>query len=418
MSAMRQFDLDLSQPGGDEPAVLNVYGERPEIGGASLELEGSAVRWSLPGGDALPEAGTGVAASIVDVLLGASNAIAVGREEAIPVDQTHTSVIVDRRWVVKLVGAWGAADRAARILTRLRRAGVDAIPAFGGSVRWTHPLYGSSTVALVSEFIPDAHDGWTWAVDDVVAHVRDGAPEPDWPARLGELVARVHDALREPADAPNARDGDRDRALHAFERTSSFLERRESRAEEASPGLVLRFRNRAPAIRARLETIPDSSSTPLVTPHGDLHVGQVLRTPEERYVLLDFDGDPQWTKEQGNLADGAARDIAHMLVSIDLVAAVVQRRLGSPDERAWAWGEAAQRTFLDSYEIQAGPDMLDHRVLDGLKAEQLLLELSYAELFRPEWSYAPDGVVTRRFPPVSTESEMEPPWNPPASPKT
>ncbi|MFC7766751.1 hypothetical protein [Leucobacter soli] len=84
--------------------------------------------------------------------------------------------------------------------------------------------------------------------------------------------------------------------------------------------------------------------------------------------------------------------------------------------------------------------MLDAAAVPGLVAEQLLIELAYAERFLPEWRYAPDGAITRRYASRraanersandraendSTENdrtedydETEPPWIPPASPTT
>ena len=112
--------------------------------------------------------------------------------------------------------------------------------------------------------------------------------------------------------------------------------------------------------------------------------------------------------------------------SIDLVAAVVQRRLGGPDERAWAWAEAAQRRFLDAYLAEVGEGargtLLDTSAIPGLMAEQLLLELSYAERYLPVWRYAPDGAIARRYPRESAPNtdendETESPWSPPASPR-
>lgn len=401
MSAMEHFT---------EPTEFIVRGDTPAPLGDALALDGDAIVWRQE---------PGVAARIVDLLLGRADSsdAAQDREEVIPVDQTHTSVIVDGAWVVKMVASWGAADRSAKILSRLQRAGSVSVPTFLGSVQWDHPTRGQSTVALVSEYVEDSDDGWTWAPDDVVAHIRDGAPAPDWPARLGELAARMHGALTEPSDAANARASDRNRALETLERTVRLVQSPGSSAESGSPGLRARLTPRIAALRASIESIPEDSDAQLITPHGDLHVGQVLRTAQGRYFLLDFDGDPQWTAERRQLADGAARDIAHLLVSIDLVGSVAQRRLGGPDARVWEWAEQAERECLNAYENIVGDGFLDHRTLEGLKAEQLCLELSYSELFRPEWSYAPDGVVTHRYPRESVsedETKMEPPWNPPA----
>ena len=393
-------------------------------------LDGDRVSWFRDGLEIEPAAGTGIAAGIVDRVLGEVRDPAVGgaRERAIPVDQTHTSVIVDERRVVKIVGSWGAADRAAAILERLRDAGSTATPAFLGVLEWEPPGRGSSVLALVTEYVPDSEDGWTWAVDDALAHLADDAGEPEWPRALGALTARMHAALRVDPDpgAPDPRRRDRERALAVLDRTYALLDEPGDEGEPRPEGMRRRLRGRRAALAAAIRTIPEQSSAPLVTPHGDFHVGQILRTGDGRYLVLDFDGDPQWGPEQRFRPDGAARDVAHMLVSIDLVAAVVQRRLGGPDERAWAWAEAAQRRFLDAYLAEAREGargtLLDTSAIPGLMAEQLLLELSYAERYLPVWRYAPDGAIARRYPRESAPNtdendETESPWSPPASPR-
>lgn len=421
-------------PGGASGGAL-LHGAEPELAGARLSVVGEPgherLSWSRDGAEILPAAGTGIAASIADLVMGADPGRPAngGRERGIPVDQTHTSVIVDERLVVKIVVAPGAADRSAAILERLREAGSTAAPRFLGAAEWERPEAGPgpTVIALVSEYVPDSDDGWTWAVDDTVAHLRDGAAAPEWPRRLGALAAGMHAALREDPETPDPRGDDRSRATTALERTFGLLAAAEDPAAPRPRGLVRRMRARRAALAAAIDTIPGESAAPLVTPHGDFHVGQILRTGGGRYLVLDFDGDPQWGAEQRFRADGAARDVAHMLVSIDLVAAVVQRRLGGPDERAWAWALEARRRFLEAYRAAAEPGLLDEAALPGLMAEQLLIELSYAERFLAEWRYAPDGVITRRYPgnagnvpehTAENPDETEPPWNPPASPKT
>jgi len=427
-------------------------GEHPEILGFRASLRGDRIEW-FQGGAAGQSptqisAGTGVAAQIVDLVTVAAPAREPGRgtepgacevgsdevrsreagsrEREIPVDQTHTSVIVDERWVVKIVGEWGAADRAAAILDRLRRAGSTAIPDFAGTFEWEHPTRGTSVLALIAAYVPESEDGWTWAVDDVLEFLDTSAPHarglPDWPARVGQLTAEMHAALRvsgaEPIERARA---DVDAVLSGL---AADFESREMRSPE-DRAFARRMRSRRRALAAAIETIPSGSDSPLVIPHGDFHVGQLLRTASGAYYVLDFDGDPQWSAERRLQPDAAAQDVAHMLASIDLVAAVVQRRLGRVDERAWQWSTAAQEQFLDAYRAAAEPGLLDERALPGLIAEQLLAELSYAERYQQRWRYAPDGVISRRYAPspdpetvTGHPEESETPWNPPALPTT
>lgn len=402
--------LALSFPNSYNPNSMNsvLEGERPRIAGRVLTVD--------PDGRVLvdgvaPAAGDGVAlalaASVVDKLAG--DAV----ERPIAVDQTNTSVIVGDRLVVKLVGRWAAADRAGRLLERLAAVGSDDVARLHGRVEWRHPRLGTSTLAIVTEYLPGAEDGWTWAVDDVVA-VLGGAADPEWPALLGARTAHIHDVLG--ADATPAGSDATGRRLA---RSAGAL-RRALAAAEGPVGARLRNRRASLErdIRSLGETVP-GLEFPI---HGDLHVGQVLAAPGDgddgeagrsrRYTIIDFDGDPQLSPDERERPDAAARDVAHLLVSLDLVAAVAQKRVGRVDTRAFAWADRARAELLDAYlAALVRRELFDPRLLPGFEAEQLVAELHYADRFLPGWRYAPDAAITFRH--ASSNDHPEEPWTPP-----
>src|SRR5690625_6258701 len=80
--------------------------------------------------------------------------------------------------------------------------------------------------------------------------------------------------------------------------------------------------------------------------HGDLHLGQVLSTPDRGWVLLDFEGEPLRPLAQRSLPDCPLRDVAGMLRSLDYVAGAVAHEHGL-DASAWAF--RARQAFLDGY---------------------------------------------------------------------
>ncbi|MCD2443405.1 hypothetical protein LQ757_14070 [Agromyces sp. SYSU K20354] len=376
-------------------------GERVDVDGRSMTVD-AGLRIVADG--RRPAAGDGVARSLARLV---DDTVAPDApERAITVDQTNTSVIVDERLIVKLVGRWAAADRAGALLERLAEARSDDVDRLVGRIEWRHPSLGSATLAVVTEYLPGAEDGWTWAVDDVVAAL-DGGPEPDWPALLGGRVARIHDVLG--ADARPSGDG----AGAA----------RSARASDALRGAMLvahgdvgaRLRNRRASLDRDIRLLERAAPGLEFPIHGDLHVGQVLRSPTAtgtRYTVIDFDGDPQLAASERERADAAARDVAHLLVSLDLVAAVAQKQMRRVDPRAFAWADRARAAFLDAYRtsLRRG-ELLDEALLPGFEAEQLVAELHYADRFLPRWAYAPDAAITHRHP--STNEHPEEPWTPP-----
>ena len=158
--------LALSLHNSYNPNSMNsiLGGERPVVDGRALSVDGEA-RVLVDG--TAPAAGDGVARALARRVVAevADDAL----ERGITVDQTNTSVIVGDRLVVKLVGRWAAADRAGHLLERLAEAGSDDVDRLRGRIEWEHPRFGTSTLAIVTEYLPGAEDGWTWAVDDVAA---------------------------------------------------------------------------------------------------------------------------------------------------------------------------------------------------------------------------------------------------------
>ena len=162
------------------------------------------------------------------------------------------------------------------------------------------------------------------------------------------------------------------------------------------------MRTRAPRIRAALETLVHVDRTGVMPIHGDLHVGQVLRSSAGYYVN-DFDGNPILDPADRGRPQPPARDVAGMLQSLDHVGRVVLRRVDGVDPRRIVdWIPKAQDAFLAVYRerLAAGGcrQLLDDRLLVAFRVEQELRELQYAELHLPRWRYVPDAALSSMFP--------------------
>lgn len=365
-----------------------------------------------------------------------------GQVRTVDVDQTHRSWVVDGTLQVKVGGTVGALDHGADQARRAAATG--AVPTLRGTVGWSG-TDGHVVLATVTDHIAGAQDGWTWAVDDVLsalgaaavpgalgapgdlavpaaptdpaAHAGPSHPAPlAWPAELGALAARLHVALAAAAPPAGVPGPDRDPTARA--RTAL------DEAVAATTGAThRRLVARAAALRSAIDGAPAAPSSPPFAVHGDLHVGQVLRAAG-RYWVVDLDGDPQI----GPWLDHGARDLAHLLVSVDTVARVVQRRLGAPDPRALAWADQARHQLLDAYRTGLAQaeraDLLDERLLPAFEAEQVLRELLYAAHYLPRWTYAGEGALLARYPAARTHpcgtctdpacgTDEEEPWTPP-----
>ncbi len=339
-------------------------------------------------------AGDGVAEALLDALARESSATQgpftiqswTGRstlgEKAIGVDQTNESVIVGDAAVVKWATHLQEGPHPApRRVAVLRDAGFDGMPTPWGFVTW-RSTDGSETVAAsVDEYLPGAVDGWTWAVDLITAAARDGdvAPVADAAAQVGTLVADMHAALSATVTLASARDAERwrDAAFDLLDDACSLhAVARERRSE----------------IAGTLESLRVLADTPVIEGHGDLHVGQVLRS-DGKFFVTDFDGNPVLPAAQRILPIPAAQDVAGMVQSL-AHAAIVASKYTDLDPAALADVDVAARmAFLDAYEVRVLGELYDPKPVRAFRLQQVLREIIYAATYLPRWMYVPDAAL-------------------------
>ncbi len=323
-------------------------------------------------------------------------------ERPITVDQTHVSVVVGQRLVVKWMRAPVRHPRAVDLLGHLAAVGFRATPTPYAAVFTDDARTPAALVALVTAYLPDARDGWDWCVEAVVDHFRGTGPADLGPV-LGDLTARLHAALATPSpvfaepvrwSADPVWRLDRSRVLtEAVELTgrAGGEPQPDDECEHDRRWLA----ERVEALRADMAAASLVDQTWVMPLHGDLHVGQVLRW-RDGDAVADFDGNPVLRGEP--LQEPAARDVAQMRTSLAHVAQVANRRTeGRYAELANTWTEQTMRDFLTAYRhglADAGVEhVFDERLLRPFEVEQECRELVYAARFLPRWRYAPMAVL-------------------------
>jgi len=235
-------------------------------------------------------------------------------------------------------------------------------------------------LGVLAAFVPGAADGFELACD----LARAGRPFADLTHDLGATVAGLHAALRQAYPVTPASPAD----------VASSIADRFAWATAALPRLA----SYADGVTAVLDAV---RALPAVPPrqrvHGDLHLGQVLRS-HDRWYVLDFEGEPAAPLELRTRPDLALRDVAGVLRSIDYAAAV-GGRVGA-DADAWsAPARAALRTGYSSTATDDLPDDVTDLLLTALELDKALYEAVYEARNRPDWLPIPLAGLDRLLTP-------------------
>lgn len=294
------------------------------------------------------------------------------------------------------------------------------------------------SVAVQTEAVPNVGDVWDilgasldglWRGQAPPAAESTSAPSscsdlcsPDAIGQLGATIGRLHLALasidlpgfgRTPVtDDTLAQWTVRlaDRAAGAVGRLGDALGRPGFLGDEgellAKPVMeALRGVELGPALGASEHGIAASLGNErgeLIRCHGDLHLGQVLRRPDGRFAVIDFEGEPLTPLKERRAPASPARDVAGMLRSFSYAAHSSRLRAAACGVRAHDvlldWEHDARLWFLQGYfrEVDGAggrlwPTLPEARqsLISLFEIEKALYEVDYEIHNRPDWAVIP-----------------------------
>ncbi|HXR45377.1 MAG TPA: phosphotransferase [Pseudolysinimonas sp.] len=310
--------------------------------------------------------------------------LAVSRSAVLSGEQSNTSVLIERPDAPPAVAKvfrvlHHGQNPDAELQRELSDAGVPFVPRFVGELlaRWPDATGAESEghLAIAQEFVAGAEDGWDLALRSAAA----GTDLRATATALGSATAVLHAVLAERLPVRAAQPAD-------IDATATLWRSRLESATALAPPLV----PLAAAIEGVYRAAQAEPWPVLQRIHGDLHLGQLLhRAADDRWVFLDFEGEPLRTLAERTAPEPALRDVAGMLRSFDYAAA-----FGHASDASWA--RNCTDGYLAGYAEVAGDAADVHRqLLEAFELDKAVYEVVYEVRNRPDWVGIPLAAIER-----------------------
>jgi len=306
------------------------------------------------------------------------------------VEQSNSSVVFDERAILKVIRKIEAGVNPELEMGRFlaTHPGFKWAPALLGAIFLEGPV--EATLAVLHQFIPAESDAWKYTLGVFRDRPRLPPAFLDEVKKLGSVLGQLHLVLasepNDPAFTPEPIQKE------DLQRWSSSIIGEIGVTVAAATRAIPELADRRDALVERARKLAKiAPSGKKIRGHGDLHLGQVLRSRGE-WFIFDFEGEPARSFNQRREKHTPLKDVAGMLRSFAYAAAAVELEGAAPGERAFACRDA----FLDGYlRTTKSSGLLPEgeegfRVtLEALELERSVYELRYELQSRPDWVRIP-----------------------------
>lgn len=355
-------------------------------------------------------------------------------------DQSNTSIIYGQQFFLKLYRKLeegvNADGEIQQFLTE--KAHFSHIPQFLGAIEWKSPQRQSTSIAILETFIPNQGTGWSFTLDALTQYYEKVLLSEKSPTLsdgktiqlkveeliedhfmeairiLGQRTAEMHLALssqpREPLFSPepfsilyqrSLYQGMRSSLIKAFQSLRENLDILPDRTKPLAEGIL---KKESEILSIYHKTLQKKIDTIRIRIHGDYHLGQVLYTGKDFYII-DFEGEPMQTMSARRIKRCPLQDVAGMLRSFYYAAyqplyfnPLIKAEFEKLEPWASLWYEKICHLFIESYSQTLSSSHLpivpkNEEVLNSslqiFLLQKAIYELIYELNMRPEWILIP-----------------------------
>ncbi|WP_433403501.1 maltokinase N-terminal cap-like domain-containing protein [Streptomyces sp. CA-146814] len=292
-------------------------------------------------------------------------------------EQSNSSLVYGDAYILKIFRrVFPGTNPDLELPLALAREGCDRVPA---PVAWFEaPGPEPLTLGVLQPFLHGARDGWQLALTALTAG-RDFIPEA---RALGRATAEVHTALAAALPTP---------PLHGTQ-TRQLIAQMTQRLEAAAQA-VPALAPYVPALRTAFDAVTAlghrGGGWAQQRVHGDLHLGQALRSPDGFWSLIDFEGEPARPLDERRRPSPPVRDVAGMLRSFDYAAR--SHRPWNPE-----WAARCRAAYCEGYALASGTDPRgEPELLRAHETDKAVYEVVYEARHRPDWLPVPMAAIQR-----------------------
>jgi len=336
-------------------------------------------------------------------------------------EQSNTSLLFDRSLIMKCYRRpekAGNCDFEMGSFFSSRGSDLPVAPLLG-AISHSPEGGGSMILAILSGFVPNRGDGWSWFQKEIDPEkVKDNFRAGKEALlsehvlalllKLGEGTGAMHRSLSEGTLSPEMAPVDFTRedwdslglSIRAME--SEIFPKGRMEPPAWWPSVSVSFEEASGRLAKQIERLfaepfqgaPNASWGMRIRCHGDYHLGQILVTDEMEIVIIDFEGEPSIPISVRREKRSPMSDVAGMIRSFDYLSKTIFQGEEDRSLSKELFDELSSRFLIGYTNRMKGSRVLPSgeffsSLLTACLIRKALYELSYEMNNRPSWCHVP-----------------------------